>query len=228
MSATASESECNTDIQKRKVFRLTKFAQCDLRRPVCFRCERIGRACEYRNLDDLKVTFRISTPSSFTKVKSDKPRRSFKTDTENQFPIKSSNASTFQSSTSPSPTHQIIEAWDVHIMPLIVYQFSFPSPGGGRIYGALECFSNLLGTLRDGSTLQLACNAVGHAYLANKSPSRSLTATHRRVYGDALQVLQRALNDSHLRNQDDTLLSVWMLCFYEVKKENPHSGRNIC
>ena len=104
----------------------------------------------------------------------------------------------------------------MHIIPFIVDQFSFPSAHGSRIYASLECFPNILRKSEPGSVLQMACKAVGSIYLANRSPSNESIVSHRRMYGNALQQLQSALSNPKTRNQDDILLSVWLLCLYEV------------
>jgi hypothetical protein len=116
-----------------------------------------------------------------------------------------------------SPSRQVVESWDVHIIPLIVSQFSFPRPGGGRLYGSLECFPHLLQRAETDSVLYLACHAVGYAYLANKSQTPGTKLSHQSRYGKALYALRLALLDPELQKQDSTLLAVWLLGFYEVR-----------
>jgi hypothetical protein len=104
-----------------------------------------------------------------------------------------------------SPTRRMVESWDLHVMPLIVSQFSFPRPGGGRIYGSLECIHRLLHNVETDSTLYLAAHAVGYAYLANKMPSSSLILSHQLRCGRALQALRVSLLDPVLQKQDLSL-----------------------
>lgn len=101
-------------------------------------------------------------------------------------------------------------------MPLVVSQFSFPVPGGNRIYGSLECVPGLLRRAEVESVLYLACHAVSYAYLAIKMQSSSLALSHRALYGKALRALRFALLDHGSQKQDCTLLAVWLLCLYEV------------
>jgi hypothetical protein len=132
---------------------------------------------------------------------------------EDQEDHKRSSSPCAESQTIPS---RIIESWDMHIIPFILEQFSFPSARGGRIHGSLECFPVLLRKVQPGSALHLATKAVGYVYLANRAPSQDSTLAHRKVYGNGLKQLQLELEDPGLRNQDDVLMSVWLLCLYEV------------
>lgn len=117
-----------------------------------------------------------------------------------------------------SPPRQMIEPWDIHIIPLIVSQFSFQMPGGSSSYGPLACLRDLLQCAEANSVLYMACNAVGYAYLANKSHSAAQALSHTTWYGKALGALRKDLQVPDLQKQDSILLAVWLLCFYEVSE----------
>ncbi|KAL2832195.1 hypothetical protein BJY01DRAFT_254014 [Aspergillus pseudoustus] len=182
--------------------------QCDYRRPSCERCERAGRPCAYRDLESRELSFRIRTPASY----------GHQVDNNNDT---KKDQGQQPRSPPPSPAHALTEPWDVHIIPLILSQFSFPLPDGGRFYGSLECFTAILPTMRPDSIMRFACDAVGYVFLVNKAPSRELATRHRRAYGQALQRLRRALEVPILQRDDGVLLAVWLLCLYELMLGTP-------
>lgn len=215
--------------------------QCDLRRPGCQRCEKFGQACTgYRDLENPDLVFRVQTPTSYVgRRKGRKAReRSNVTGNEQHYETESNSLETFSAKRgkrgSPNerigdinhalrlypgtilPARRVVESWDMHIMPLIVNQFSFKLPEGGRTFGSLECFSTLLQSVETSSVLYLACHAVGYAYLANKARSSSLILSHRWRYGRAIQALRQALHNPLVQKLDGIFLAVWLLCLYEV------------
>lgn len=180
----------------------------------------------------MNVSFQICTPQSFNDRKAKRRQETNNSDkgvinlnragptqtssvssVEDQEGHKRSSSPCAESQTIPS---RIIEPWDMHIIPFIIEQFSFPSARGGRIHGSLECVPVLLQKFQPGSALHFATKAVGYVYLANRAPSQDSTLAQRKIYGNALKQLQLELDDPRLRNQDDVLMSVWLLCLYEV------------
>jgi Fungal specific transcription factor domain len=113
-------------------------------------------------------------------------------------------------------SRDLVESWDTHVMPLTLSKFSFPRIGGSRMYGSLGCIRDLLERSETASPLFLACHTVSHAYLANKSRSSGLVSSHRSSYGKSLRVLKVVLSDPDMQRDDATLLTVWILCLYEV------------
>ncbi|KAL3458718.1 hypothetical protein BJX64DRAFT_291871 [Aspergillus heterothallicus] len=187
---------------------------CDYRRPNCGRCDRTGRSCTYRDLQNPELAFRIQTPASYR----GRPTRPINNQTLGQQVVQSGNHPLRHDSPPRCPA----EPWDVHIIPLIMSQFSFPAPDGGRFYGSLECFSTILPNMQPGSMMQFACDAVGYVCLMNKAPpSRELANRHQRAYGHALQQLRYALEDPIAQTEDDVLLAVWLLCLYELMLGTP-------
>ncbi|KAL4809858.1 hypothetical protein BDV18DRAFT_156238 [Aspergillus unguis] len=173
--------------------------KCDYRRPGCAKCERIGSECTYRNLESRELSFRNRTLASY--MGSQQARRTQETQAISQ------------------PPKPVTESVDVHIMPLILSQFSLPGGAGrnsGRVIGTLKCFTSILPTAEPGSLMHLACTAVGVAWLSNQSNSSSLAILHQRAYGEALQHLRAALEHPLVQKQDSVLLAVWMLCVYEL------------
>ncbi|KAJ5133877.1 hypothetical protein N7448_001103 [Penicillium atrosanguineum] len=71
----------------------------------------------------------------------------------------------------------------------------------------------------------MASKAVGYVYHANRAPSKESTLAQRKMYGTALKQLQLALGDPKLRNQDDILMSVWLLCLYELMLGTSPDGK---
>ncbi|KAL4791936.1 hypothetical protein BDV19DRAFT_369391 [Aspergillus venezuelensis] len=185
---------------------------CDYRRPNCERCDRTGRSCIYRDLQNPELAFRIQTPASYS------GRLNRQIDNQNLGQQLHSENRTLR---HHSPPRLLAEPWDVHIIPLIMSQFSFPSPDGGRFYGTLECFTTILPTMQPGSIINFVCDAVGYVWLMNKAPSRELANRHQRAYGHALQQLRYALEDPIAQTQDSVLLAVWLLCLYELMLGTP-------
>ncbi|KAJ5630164.1 hypothetical protein N7528_003821 [Penicillium herquei] len=213
--------DCETCRQRR--------VKCDLRRPFCRRCEKIGRVCSgYRDLSKPTLTFRVQTPSTFPTRKKHgrkdakigdvkyqsvpKTDASFLPATQDDDPqniVMSSERASFQ------PLSMVSQPWGSHILPFIIHNFSFPSPTGGRFRGSLECVPNLLYNIDPNSALHLVCQAVGYVYHANQTNSRKSTVIHRQMYGNALQALQKAINDVEKQKEDSILLAVWLACLYE-------------
>lgn len=115
-----------------------------------------------------------------------------------------------------NPSREIIESWDLHIVPLLVNQFSFPTAHGGRTNGSLECLPILLGNAKSDSTLSLVAHAVGYVYLANRTNSRESAIVHKSLYGRTLRSLRADLSQPSCQREDSTLLAVWLSCLYEV------------
>ncbi|KAJ5697119.1 hypothetical protein N7488_010803 [Penicillium malachiteum] len=214
--------DCETCRQRR--------VKCDLRRPFCRRCEKIGRVCSgYRDLSKPTLTFRVQTPSTFSTRKKhgrkdaeivdvnyqsvSKTNPSILPATQDDDPqniVMSSEQASFQ------PLSMVSQPWGSHILPFIIHNFSFPSPSGGRFRGSLECVPNLLYNIDPNSALHLVCQAVGYVYHANQTNSRKSTVTHRQMYGNALRALQDDINDVEKQKEDSILLAVWLACLYEL------------
>ncbi|KAH8705978.1 hypothetical protein BGW36DRAFT_422503 [Talaromyces proteolyticus] len=186
--------------------------KCDQRRPGCYRCEKIRQSCSgYRNLEQADSIFRVQTQFSYGPRSWQKPSARHRSRAA-KLPCVPAEDSPTLAVYTPG------ESWDLHVIPLILSQFSSVAPGGGvsRVYSSLESAFNPLHTMESGSLLDLASHAVGSAYLANKTRSPNFKATHQRLYGKALRVLHVVLQDPKLQKQDSTLLAVWLLCLYEL------------
>jgi hypothetical protein len=180
------------------------------------RCEKLRQPCSgYRDLNDPGAKFRIQTPFSYS-TRRQKPHRQFN---ENSDAIPDHRKGR-RSNTSESLhvlSRSLVESYDMHVMPLILNKFSFPSPGGRRIHGSLEFIPTLLGQADNASVLYLACHAVSYAHLSNISrPDGGIVASHLSSYGKSLHALKLALCDRDLQKHDATLLAVWLLGLYEV------------
>jgi len=127
---------------------------------------------------------------------------------------------------TPNPSRGIIESWDLHIVPLLVNQFSFPTAHGGRTNGSLECLPILLDNAKAESTLYLVAHAVGYVYLANRTNSHDSAIVHKSLYGRTLRSLRADLSHPSRQREDSTLLAVWFSCLYEVSAPlNPSSSQ---
>jgi len=183
-----------------------------LRRPGCYRCEKLRQPCSgYRSLNSQDSVFRIQTQSSYGPRSWQKPsaRHRPKSPRVERLPEKEDLS---VSICSP------VGSWDSHVIPLILSQFSASIPDGraSRVYRSLGSTFDLLQSVESGSLLYLASRAVGSAYFANKTRSSNFTSIHQHLYGKSLRVLKEALQDSRIRKEDSTFMAVWFLGLYEV------------
>lgn len=101
------------------------------------------------------------------------------------------------------------ESWNHHVIPLIISKFSSES-----VYSSIL---HIVSKTDETSIIYKACSAVGWAYVT-KTSSHANAAFHRtKAYGIALTAVNAALMDPRLCKADDTLMSVWLLGFYEVR-----------
>lgn len=207
--------------------------KCDLLRPSCRRCQKAGRPCGYRDLENPKLAFHVQTPATFVNRKGrsrqqpayeriehvslvprgpkPEPLRHIKAND-----CRSDEALHLRYELTLNPSRGLIESWDLHIVPLLVNQFSFPTAHGGRTNGSLECLPILLGNAKAESTLSLVAHAVGYVYLANRTNSQDSAIVHKSLYGRTLRSLRADLSHPSRQKEDSTLLSVWFSCLYEV------------
>jgi hypothetical protein len=71
--------------------------------------------------------------------------------------------------------------------------------------------------MEEDSILYLAWNAVGWAYLANKSWRLSAISNRVQAYSRVLGAINQVLRDPEQYKSDRTLLTVWLLTLYEVR-----------
>lgn len=115
-----------------------------------------------------------------------------------------------------SPTLSLSESWNNHLICFIMNKFSFPV-GDGQVESFFSIFSRLLSKMEEDSILYLAWNAVGWAYLANKSWRLSAISNRVQAYSRVLGAINQVLRDPEQYKSDRTLLTVWLLTLYEVR-----------
>jgi len=172
----------------------TKTLQCDLVRPECQRCTRIGKRCPgYR--DETSVLFRNEDMSSFAGPSANRDRRRSKTDegseiehsesttpqlllgpnqSMGQFNFQYMNSMVMQHGWHSPPLRTLPEQWSQHAVPLVLCMLSAQRPDGLRYLGKAEFLPEMLSRQVEGAPLILCCKALGMAFLANKlgtSPS---------------------------------------------------------
>jgi hypothetical protein len=210
-------------------------AQCDLRRPGCQRCAKIGQKCSgYRDLERPQLRFRILTPSSYTHkarrlcqqpgwLHENEPAEcSAKLPGAQSIPICYDEyqfdnlIQSIASQRKSSPSFGLAETLEGHAMPLIMSQFSSFVHGSYRIHSGFESFPDLFQKAEAGSAVYFACHAVSAAYFSNRMRTSNPAFAHRRLYGKSLRAVHLALLDSSYQGEDSTLLAVWLLCLYAV------------
>jgi hypothetical protein len=101
------------------------------------------------------------------------------------------------------------------LIPLLMDRFSFD-----MVYDSTNIFRTLIPVIRksdEGSALYLACNAIARAYML-KTVRMSNYASQVKAYGAALAAVKFAIRDPVLCRSDNTLIGVWLLVLYEVRR----------
>ena len=218
MTVLASHASPNTAIQ------------CDEQKPSCARCERAGRQCPgYRVPGDMIFRSMNATAEN----KSLKPRR--RLNKANQAKAIVSAGSRSQSSDSQSsgrcysnailanrrssasserPGQPMPTDWDQQAICLFFEDYVIPVEMGRG--GYLSFLPDLYRQHQDIAYLSKALHAVSMASLANRTSMSHLVVRARRSYGEALTLINVALNDERLAKSDELLASLMLLTKYEV------------
>lgn len=106
------------------------------------------------------------------------------------------------------------EPWSSYVIPLVLRKFSFDADLGNK--SVFTTIPRIISETEEGSVLYKACSAVGWAYMEKTAYCVNAVSNKTKAYGTALTAVNAALLDPVLCKADDTLLSVWMLGFYEV------------
>jgi hypothetical protein len=123
-----------------------------------------------------------------------------------------------QTKSSHKPQYQFIrlwtpvsEPWDEHVIPLAVNKFSFPC----SIFSTVQ---SVLSRAKEGSALYQAAYAVGCAYLSTMDRSKIAVVRRTKAYTAAISTMNLVIRNATQATHDSTLLGVWLLGVYEVKK----------
>ncbi|OOO11831.1 Protein of unknown function DUF3468 [Aspergillus oryzae] len=189
--------------------------KCDLGRPSCLRCKKLGHECPgYRDFSKLGFNLRILTPESYPRQKRQNCDRQVTQCSERK------HGRYFQNPVTRQPQLAFVyaptEHWEAHAKPFLLSQFTIVTLHGARVYGSLDFLPQLLERAGTESTLYKVCDAIASAYFANRSRSDSIEFGHRKLYVRALQSLSNDVSDVEKQSQDTTLAAVWLLCLYEL------------
>lgn len=226
-----------------RIIETDELLQCDLTRPGCVRCDKLGRPCPgYREEDEL--LFRNENVASYATNRT-KDRRRIQAEpllTGSDKPSDSSSSSrkgsAFSGSLGIESMHfeiderefgsllgantaflplypQIQDPWKRHSITLLLNQFSAILEGG-RVYWGLDFLPDLYQETSEESCLVLATNVFTRAYIANQSHASTYTNELAQMYGRALTSTNAALADPLRCVQDDTIMAVWLLANHEV------------
>ena len=204
--------------------------QCDEQKPSCARWERAGRPCPgYRVLGHM--IFRSMNASA--ENKSLKTRR--RLNKANQAKAIVSAGSRSQSSDSQAsgrchsnavlanrswsgPSEDLGRPmppdWDQQAICQFFEDYVIPVEVGRG--GYLSFLRDLYRQHQDITYLSRALHAVSMASLANRTSMSHLVVRARRSYGEALTLINVALNDERLAKSDELLASLMLLTKYEV------------
>ncbi|OGM49366.1 hypothetical protein ABOM_003506 [Aspergillus bombycis] len=189
--------------------------KCDLGRPGCLRCKKLGHDCPgYRDLNRLSFNFRVLTPESYRRHKNQNSDPQVTKDTEQE----QDRHFRFAGARQPplALTYVPTEEWEAHAKPLVISQFTILTMQGARVYGSFDFLPQLLEHTDSTSTLHKVCNAVASASFTNRSRPDSTGFGHRKLYAKALQSLSNDVSHVEKQKQDQTLVAVWLLCLYEL------------
>ncbi|KAE8379709.1 hypothetical protein BDV26DRAFT_156031 [Aspergillus bertholletiae] len=196
--------------------------KCDLARPGCLRCKKIGNDCPgYRDLGRLGSNFRILTLDSYPRQKRKRCQNQNAEEEPDQhlLPLTraaAAAAAAAQKSQLALPLSAPTEPWETHAKALVISQFTILTLRGASVYASFDFLPPLLERADPESTLYQVCNAISSAYFANLARSDSIGLRHRKIYGRALQSLATDVSDVEKQRQDSTLVAVWLLCLYEL------------
>lgn len=162
----------------------------------------MGLSCPgYR--DEWDTRFRIETTHSYpSAVGRDRRRRQ-------QQPLSSQYYYCFSLLRQHSPSGLYTD----YVVPLVLYHF--PSDTADEESGII---STLISAAKEGSPLHNVSKTLGCSYLPRASSSDTTSASQAQAYGDSLAAINRALRHSNESTSDGTLLSVWLLRVYEVRR----------
>ena len=195
-------------------------AQCDEARPTCVKCSRIGKLCSYR--DSVDLLFHDETPNAAARAKRlwqarASPVRSVSSP--------SSGRSSQSSSASPSSVLELTLDSPRSLSPsreqVAIQRFNFDfviEPNGclGST-GHLEFVPALYSACEQGSSLELAVEAVAFANLSRRGHAAHISKLATRKYVEAMRLTGVALNDFKTMTTDETLVSCHLLSLYEVR-----------
>lgn len=215
--------------------------QCDLKRPGCDRCLRIGKICPgYR--EETSLLFRHEDLRSLSGPSSDRRRRTTSSERHetgssgSSTPLDLSRQASLIEDASfliPEDKLQLTDrlilsqdsGTDSHLVPinewaglapaLVLSMFSLDMDGQ-RDFGNISFLPKVLATSPSDGPITLCCNALAFAFLANKACSFAGFAARDEAYGKALAATNKLVGDEWLCQEDETAICAWLLSFYEV------------
>lgn len=218
------------------VNRKTDTVQCDLGRPECERCLRVGKRCPgYR--DETSLLFRNEDATTLMGPSASRDRRrlnieeAFETDNPGStapqnLPQPTRSLAHFDFTAMDSivmqqgwHSHQLRlhpEQWGSLAVQLVLSMLSAQRPHGSRYFGKAEFLPAMLLRQNDEAALTLCCRALGLAFLTNKSGTDTANTIRDRAYGQALAAANGLVGDTVLCRTDEASVSVWLLSLYEV------------
>ena len=207
----------------------TNTAQCDQKVPACGQCTKKGKRCPgYRSEADL--IFRVENDHAASLVAGRKSRRKPSPPPPSHRPTRPSPGPVIQNSSElvqrPGPVVSYGEPDQPPnfraLLPTIGERAScffianYILQSSDISYGFMEYLPSLVG-YQSGSMLSTVIECLGLATMSNLAGSQAqATIAARRKYGEALSMVNRALQTPHVVTEDQTLLSVMLLGVYEV------------
>lgn len=210
--------------------------KCDLSRPECERCLRVGKPCPgYR--DETSLLFRNEDATTLMGPSVGRDRRRLKT--KEVFEIDSPGSTAPQNLPEPTRSlarfdftamdsivmqqgwhsHQLRlhpEQWGSLAVQLVLSMRSAQRPHDSRYFGKAEFLPAMLLRQNDEAALTLCCRALGLAFLTNKSGTDTANTIRDRAYGQALAAANGLVSDPVLCRTDEASVSVWLLSLYET------------
>lgn len=176
--------------------------RCDMQRPICRNCTRIGRVCDGPQTPG---TFVIKTPAPI-RVRHRKTHEA----PRNGHPLERE-----ESTNLPALQHSLGRDMHDEALSLFLHQWvQQPSQPGSSGWLAFLPFFYFVSPER--SCLRTAVEATAYANLLNQKPSQTVFARTYRLYDEAISRTNLALIDQDQRAEDATLLTVLLLGLYEL------------
>ncbi len=204
--------------------------QCDLTKPGCLRCTNYGAACPgYREEIDLffhnenatsvvqrkrKKTDKRQATENVTKPGTSIPR-------ERRSPPGSTRRDQFTAVFAPAPAPnfdlQVSRPPRSHSVSIILDRFASLLQGK-KSFGFLDFLPSLFQESPENSCLGLTTELFVKAHMSQISNSTSDEWQIQELYGRTLQSVNSALAHPTESLEDSTMVAVWLLGHYEVKR----------
>lgn len=108
------------------------------------------------------------------------------------------------------------ESWNEHLMPLVIHKLSSDAVDGSVCHTIFTAVLHVVCSAKPGSAIFRVCDAIGRVYIANLTNSPLAKVQQARAYGGAIATIKNSLQNPQQSASGETIVSVLLLCIYEV------------